>query len=117
MSSKFFTPVEFVVPTDPSLPKPTKTVWNTEKLAQAEKEIKEEVESLKSGTSQYSVYAIDPGRFGFPAINALNKFIQSPNDRTLKSFEDSANSTFGTRAGKAFTDKLREAMEVVDVDK
>jgi len=113
--SKYFQPVEFEIPKDPDLPRQTTTIWHADKVAAAAAEIKAEVGRIKSGTSQYSTYAVDPGRFGFPAINALNAFVQNPTDKLLKNFEDTANSTFGARAGRDFTTKLRTAREVKDV--
>lgn len=107
--SKFFTPIEFPVETDPQLPRPTETVWDLEVVKAANAAILEEIEKLKSGTSQYSHYAIDPGKNGFPASNALKVFVRDPSDKLLKNFEDTAASTWGARAGKAFTAKLRAA--------
>jgi len=113
--SKYFQPIDFKVTPNPELPKQTKVVWDSEKLKAAHEQILADIEKIKTGTSQYSAYAVDPGRFGFPAVNALAKFIQSPDDRLLKTFEDTAKSTFGARAGNDFADRLRTAMTVEEV--
>lgn len=114
--SKYFQPIEFPVEADPELPRPTETVWDTDAIVLAEASILAEIDLLKAGTSQYSAYALDPGKNGFPAVNALRTFVRGPNDRALKSFEDTANSTFGSRAGKAFTAKLRACMSTREVN-
>lgn len=113
--SQFFKPVEFKVEADPDLPRTTTTVWDKEKIAQADKDIKAEVEALKAGTSKYSVYAIDPGKHGFPAMNALKRFLEAPGDKTLEVFAASAVSTWGARAGNEFTAKLRACSETREV--
>lgn len=113
--SKFFQPIEFKVEPDHELPRPTETVWDTSAIKLAEASIMAEIESLKAGTSQYSAYAIDPGKAGFPAVNALKVFVRGPTDALLKNFEATANSTFGARAGKAFTAQLRACMTTREV--
>jgi hypothetical protein len=113
--SRFFQPIEFPVEPDQVLARPTETVWNASVVELASTAILAEIEKLKAGTSEYSVYAIDPGKHGFPAVNALKAFVKSPSDKLLKNFEETANSTFGARAGKAFTAHLRNARETREV--
>lgn len=113
--SKFFQPIEFTVEPDPELPRPTETVWDVAAIKAANAAILAEIEKLKAGTSEYSAYALDPGKNGFPAVNALRFFVHAPNDKSLKNFEDTADSTFGARAGKAFTAQLRACKSTREV--
>lgn len=109
--SKFFNEVEFKIPPNPATPEPPKVVWHKNKLEQSFKKIASEIEKIKNGTSEYVAYAINPGRFGFPAENAMKIFIASPSDKAFIGIKDICCQDFGARAGNLFYELLKEARE------
>lgn len=109
--SKFFKELEFDLPESPAEPKPSEVVWDKVKLEKAFKQITQEVEKIKSGTSEYTTYAINPGSFGFPAINSVKIFVENPSDRAFKGIHDICKQDLGARAGDFFYRLLKSARE------
>ncbi|MCI0561344.1 MAG: hypothetical protein MN733_22895, partial [Nitrososphaera sp.] len=62
--SKFFEPVEFELDPDPGLPAPPPppVKYDKEKVKVACEKIRQEFERIRTGTSDLTSYAIDPGR-------------------------------------------------------
>jgi len=113
--SRFFEPVEFEPPKDPADQRPDKVVfWDPEKLAEAWKEIEVEIAKIKIGTSEYVSRAIDPGRFGFPAQNAMKIFISDPSDKAFEGIHAICRQDFMARAGDRFHKLLKDAREERD---
>ncbi len=114
--SKFFTEVEFPFEPDPTNPRAESVVvWDPTKLKLALAQIELEVTKIIGGTSDYVPRAINPGAFGFPAMNAIKIFVNAPQDKTFPDIEQIANQDWGMRAGKHFASLLREARELKNV--
>ena len=112
MESKFFKEVEFEIPPNPDEQKPkTVVVWDKDKLKAAFKEIEAELEKVKNGSSEYVPRAIDPGRFGFGAQNAMRIFVDDPSDKVFEGIHPICNQDFGAKAGNYFNGLLKEARE------
>ena len=108
--SEFFKPVEFKEPPSPADNRPkTKVVWDEEKLQAAFKLIKKELEKIRSGTSEFTTYAIEPSSFGFPAANQLKIFLSDPSDKLFDHFKQIARQDWGKRAGDHFAALLSAA--------
>lgn len=108
----YFKEVEFELPPDPGLPKPEskKVEFNKEKLEEVHKRILQEFEKIRTGTSEYTHYAIDTRNFSFPAGNQLKIFIANPTIKTLAGFIELAKQDLGLRAANAFADWLKETV-------
>jgi len=112
--SEFFTEVEFDLPASPGLNPPKEVVtWDAKILKESMENIEGEIEKIKNGTSKHTTYAINPGKFGFPALNAMQIFVADPSDKTFKGIHDIARQDFGARAGDLFFMALRSARTAV----
>lgn len=110
MDSKFFEEVEFEIEKSPADPRPkTIVVWDPEKLKAALAEIEEELTKVRGGASEYVPRAIDPGKFGFPAQNAIKMFVRDPSDKGLKDVTAIAKQDWGARMGAHVTTLLKDA--------
>lgn len=108
--SRFFTEVEFPDLPDTTHQRPEKvTVWDAEKLAAAMDTIELELAKIKGGTSELVPRAIDPGKFGFPAQNAIKVFIRDPSDKVFDGIRPIANQDWGARMGKFVVETLLAA--------
>ena len=112
--SEFFKPVDFTFPEDPADNSPKiAVIWHREKLASALAEIEEEVVRIKNGTSDLVTYPIDPGAWGFPAMNALKIFVADPFEKDVLGLQAILKQDFSARAGDLFFKLVMEAREEV----
>lgn len=112
--SEFFKPVEFPKTVSPGHQRPkTKVVWDADLLKEAKKAIDKECVKIRVGTSELVPHAIDNGRFGLPAHNAIKVFLEEPSDKTFAGIEPIARQDFGKRAGDYFVELLLKARKVV----
>ena len=107
--SRFFTEIEFEPSGNDDKPDYTKVAWCGAKLKQALEEIEAEIEKIRHGTSELVPRAIDPGRFGFPAHNAIKVFISNPSDKTFEGIHAICRQDFTGRAGDKFYELLKAA--------
>lgn len=108
--SEFFTPLEFPTQVSPAEQKPkTKVVWDEEILKAAKKAIDKEVARIRVGTSKLRVGAIDNGKFGTPAENAIKTFLEEPDDFTFDRVKELATQDYGARVGDHFVGLLKKA--------
>ena len=106
--SEYFKPVEFEEPKDPGHQRPKTIVkWDEEKLKEAWVQISAEIEKIKNGTSEYHPYAVNPGRFGFPAENAIKIFMSDPTDKAFDGIHAICRQDFSGRAGDHFHELLK----------
>lgn len=113
--SKFFNEVEFEMTPSPASQKPAKVVvWDKTKLDAAFEEITQELIKIKGGVSEFVPRAIDSGKFGFPAMNAIKIFLSDPSDKTFEGIPEITRQDWGARAGNHFTALLKAAREVKD---
>lgn len=112
--SEFFTEIDFIIEANPDdHQKPdTVVIWDDEKLKSAFKEIEIELQKIRGGISEYVPRAIDPGKFGFPAENAIKIFLLAPNDRGFEGVKQIAKQDWGARAANHFIALLKVAREV-----
>jgi len=112
--TEFFKEVEFEMPPSPGLNPPKEVVtWDAEILKESMESIEAEIEKIKNGTSKHVTYAINPGKFPFPALNAMRIFVADPSDKTFQGIHDICRQDFGSRAGDLFYLALRSARKVV----
>lgn len=110
--SRFFNEVEFDDPNDDfqKLQKRgPRVIWDKDKLKKAYEEISHQISKIKNGTSDYTVYAVNPGSFGFPADNAIKIFISDPSDKAFEGVLEICRQDFGAKAGNHFHSLLKEA--------
>lgn len=111
---EFFNEVEFEDTLSPAEQRSeTRVVWDEDMLKSAFETIQTEIDQIKSGTHEMTIYAIQPSSFGFPAENAIKVFVKDPSDRTFEGIEEIASANWGARAGKHFVALLREARKEV----
>jgi hypothetical protein len=102
-NNRFFEPIEFKEPIDPSSNKPKEIViWDKEQLKQAWEEIQKGIEQIKRGTFPGISVALDPGRFSWPAANAVKNFMEEPNDRNFKGIREILRQDFKASGGEKF---------------
>lgn len=107
--ARFFKEVEFSLPDfEEEKPKKPGVFWDKAVLKKALKEIQAEIEKIKVGKSEYTTYAINPGKFPFPAENAIKAFVSNPSDRTFLLIREISNQDFGARAGEYFFELLKK---------
>lgn len=112
--SNYFKEVEFEDTLSPADQRPEMVVvWDEEGLKDALKAIQAEIAKIKVGTSEFTHYAINPSKFGFPAENAIKVFVADPSDRTFEGIEAISKQDLGALAGKEFVRLLREARKEV----
>ena len=112
--SEFFTPVRFPKTRSPADNRPkTKVVWDEDLLKEAEKSILLECAKIRVGTSKMVAGAIDNGRFGLPAENAIKVFLADPSDDTFAGIKDISRQDFGQLAGDYFVELLLKARKVI----
>ncbi len=114
VKSKFFEPIVFPGKTSPADQKPkTRVVWDENHLAAAKTAINKEVAKIRVGTSKLTKRAVDNGKFGTPAENAIKTFLDDPSDLTFDRVKELATQDYGQRVGDHFVGLLRKAREVV----
>lgn len=112
--SEFFKPVEYELLKSPADQAPKiRVLWHREKLQSALEEIDEEIVRIKNGTSDFTTYAVNPGKHGFPARNVLVGFVADPADKALPDLRQICRQDFGARAGELFVKLILEAREEV----
>jgi hypothetical protein len=109
--SRFFTEIEFEEPETVEQKPETVVHWDREKLDAAWTEILSEIEKIKGGTSDYMPYAVNPGRFGFPAENKMKNFVSKPSDKNFEGVHAICRQDFKGRAGDRFHSLLKACRE------
>lgn len=100
--SDFFKPVDYTIPDSPAEPAPPAYVWDKEALKGAQMAILEEVERIRHGASEFTTYAIDPGKFNIPCLHVIEMFVNDPSDKAFQGTREICRQDFGARAGDHF---------------
>ena len=112
--SEFFTPVDFPKVISPADQRPkNKVVWDADLLKEAKGAIDKECAKIRVGTSKLVPHAIDNGRFGLPAHNAIKVFLDEPSDETFAGLKPICRQDFGQQAGDYFVGLLLKARKVI----
>jgi len=111
--SKLFEPVEFELGQDPGLPPPPPPIakFDKEKVKEAVKTIQQEFERIRTGTSDLSHYAFDPGRFANPVGENLKRFEADPTEKVLEGFIQLVKQDIGMKAAIYFLGLLENTKE------
>ena len=112
--SEHFIPIEFPSTRSPADQRPkTKVIWDAELLKVAEKAISLECAKIRVGTSKLVSGAIDNGRFGLPAQNIIQIFLDDPSDETFAPIKAITRQDYGQSCGDHFVKLLLKARRVV----
>jgi len=113
----YFTPVEFNESNDPGAPvKPvTTTKFNDGKIKTAIEQIEAELEKVRTGKSEHTSYAIEPGRFGFPLVITLRIFQTDPTEKTYQGALQIAAQDLGAKFAEFVKITLDETKEFTNV--
>ena len=114
----FFKEVEFEDTVSPADPRPETVVeWDEAMLKTAYECVQLEIEKVKAGTSDYTHYAINPSKFGFPFENVIKIFMSDPSDKVFEGIEPIVKQDLGALAGKAIAAMIRECRKEVPNDR
>lgn len=99
----YFKEIELELPKDPNeQPKPKIMRFDKPAVEAAVDTILKEFELIRTGKSDLTTYAIDPGRFGFPAMSGLTQFQKNPTKDNLMGFIGVTKQTLGNKAAQAW---------------
>ena len=107
--SNYFTEVEFELRDDPSVKKaPKKDIEFVDqpKLEAVIEKIEEEFERIRTGASDLTHYAINPGRFASPVASALTTLKNRPSFKAMREFLQVAEQDLGAKAKEHFKSLL-----------
>ena len=97
-------------PDKPVAPKKEVT-FNKVKLEAVYLNIDKELEKIKTGQSDLTAYAINPGSFSYPAISKLKVFKANPTEDTLKDLVKLFKQDLGLRVSTHFSALLNSCIE------
>lgn len=113
----YFNQIEFDEPIDPGEnPKPPKPItYDKEKIKAAIEKIEAELKKVRVGQSEYTHYATDPGRFGFPIVNTLKAFLTDPTEKCMAGVVQIATQDLGIAFAEFVRITLEETKEIINV--
>jgi len=110
----YFEEVEFELREDPAVKKAPKAdieFVDRPKLAAVIEAIESEFEKIRSGDSDLTRYAINPGRFASPVASSLTSLKDGPSFKAMRQFLQATEQDLGFKAKEHFKGLLADTIK------